>query len=385
MALRYGYFDSEIVGVDDEGMPVFDRAETSDLFALLFASLISDGVLALPRNCFQVLGTGKGMKVEIQPGFGMVRGHFAWDNEKSELDIRTAPQKYSRIDRVVMRCNYLERMVEIVVKTGAEAAKPVPPALVRPAAGDYYELCLADIRLTAGQKNITQSSITDRRPDSSVCGYITQLIDHLDTAVFFAQFDSFYQEFVEKSNTSYEKFRKMAQDAYNSLSAQMESYLNSLEESGNRQMGEIIAGGRQKYEEFKAEIISYISELKAKGDTDLAELLQEFLDFRNENEEDFLSWFEGIRDVLAAAENGTLLAHIEHLLEIMYDVGTPRDIDSIINGTYRDEEDGDNGFWEVGTKQDIDGIIGGTYLEEEPEDVTHQKIQEIVDKSFGEV
>ena len=39
MAFRYGYFDSDIIGIDDEGMPIFDRAETSDLFALLFASL----------------------------------------------------------------------------------------------------------------------------------------------------------------------------------------------------------------------------------------------------------------------------------------------------------------------------------------------------------
>ena len=34
MAMRYGYFDSEITGVDSEGMPIFDRAETSELFRL---------------------------------------------------------------------------------------------------------------------------------------------------------------------------------------------------------------------------------------------------------------------------------------------------------------------------------------------------------------
>ena len=36
MAMRYGYFDSEITGVDSEGMPIIDRAETSELFCLLF-------------------------------------------------------------------------------------------------------------------------------------------------------------------------------------------------------------------------------------------------------------------------------------------------------------------------------------------------------------
>ena len=48
MAMRYGYFDSEITGVDSEGMPIFDRAETSELFRLLFSKLLTNGVLAKP-------------------------------------------------------------------------------------------------------------------------------------------------------------------------------------------------------------------------------------------------------------------------------------------------------------------------------------------------
>ena len=150
MAFRFGYFDSEIIGTDDEGMPIFDRAETSDLFALLFANLVSDGVLALPSNCFRVRAAGNGLNLELDPGFGMVKGHFCYNDEVDHLTIESAPQQYNRIDRVVMRCNYLERMVEILIKTGTEAANPVPPELIRPAAGDYFELCLANIRLTAG-------------------------------------------------------------------------------------------------------------------------------------------------------------------------------------------------------------------------------------------
>ena len=214
MAFRYGYFDSDIIGIDDEGMPIFDRAETSDLFALLLASLVSDGVLALPATCFQVKAAGSGMDLEVSPGFGMVKGHFCYDDETAQLTAGPSPQTYERIDRVIMRCNYLQRMVEIIIKTGEESANPVPPALIRPAAGDYFELCLANIRLTAGQKTITQSSITDTRAVSSVCGYITQLIGHLDTAVFFDQLNAFYDEFVDKSNTSYAQFTQMAADAF---------------------------------------------------------------------------------------------------------------------------------------------------------------------------
>lgn len=175
MALRYGYFDSDIIGVDDEGMPIFDRAETSDLFAILFENLVGNGVLAQPSNCFQVLAANSGLNVEVQPGFGMVRGHFCYNNEAQPLSIESAPQAYSRIDRVVLRCNYLMRLIEIIIKTGREAVNPAPPGLLRPSAGDYYEMCLADIYLTAGQEMIVQSNITDTRANKSLCGYITGL------------------------------------------------------------------------------------------------------------------------------------------------------------------------------------------------------------------
>lgn len=60
--LRYGFFDSEITGFDGEGMPIFDRAESSDFLAMFISRIISDGVLGQPGDCFQVLA-GEGMKL----------------------------------------------------------------------------------------------------------------------------------------------------------------------------------------------------------------------------------------------------------------------------------------------------------------------------------
>ena len=114
MAMRYGYFDSEITGVDSEGMPIFDRAETSELFRLLFAKLLTNGVLALPGDCFQVVAGSSGLTVKIRPGFGLINGAFAYDGAEETYALATAPTQYSRIDRVVLRCNYLERLCEII-------------------------------------------------------------------------------------------------------------------------------------------------------------------------------------------------------------------------------------------------------------------------------
>lgn len=333
MAFRFGYFDSEIIGTDDEGMPIFDRAETSDLFALLFANLVSDGVLALPSNCFRVRAAGNGLNLELDPGFGMVKGHFCYNDEVDHLTIESAPQQYNRIDRVVMRCNYLERMVEILIKTGTEAANPVPPELIRPAAGDYFELCLANIRLTAGQKVITQSSITDTRPDSAVCGYITQLIDHLDTAVFFEQLNKFYEEFVDKSNTSYKEFTQKAADAFKAFTDDISQYIATLKQNSTDAYNNLMntmnsfyqslsQQGQTLHEQYAADLENYFTELEAKGNNDLIAITQQLLQFKTSNEAEFLEWFERIRGMLGTDPAGALQIQLDLLQGQMEDAQT---------------------------------------------------------------
>lgn len=224
--MRYGYFDSEIIGTDSEGMPIFDRAETSDLFRLLFSKLVSNGVLASPSDCFQVVAA-EGLNVTVRPGFGMINGAFAYDEAENTLTLEKAPAQYSRIDRIVLRCNYADRLCELVVKTGTVANNPVAPKIVQPAAGDYYELGLATVTVGANVTAVTQANITDTRMDSTVCGFITQLIDHLDTSVFFAQLDQFYTEFVSKTEADY----RLSREEYLAMCQDIVDTLNTLEKT----------------------------------------------------------------------------------------------------------------------------------------------------------
>ena len=228
--MRYGYFDSEIVGTDPEGMPIFDRAETSDLFRLLFAKLVSNGVLASPGDCFQVIAA-EGLNVTVRPGFGMINGAFAYDESENKLALDKAPAQYSRIDRIVLRCNYADRLCELVVKTGTVAANPAPPAIVQPSAGDYYELGLATVLVGSNATVVTQANITDTRMDRSVCGLITQLIDHLDTDVFFAQLDQFYKEFVNKANNDFDTWFQSIKDKLSGdIAGSLQNQIDNLSE-----------------------------------------------------------------------------------------------------------------------------------------------------------
>ena len=233
MAIRYGYFDSEVTGVDENGMPVFDRAETSDLFRLLFANLVSSGVLATPGDCFKV-NADTGLTVRIRPGFAMINGAFAYDAEESTVTLATANANLPRIDRVVLRCNYLNRLCEIITKTGTPASIPAAPELLQPASGDYYELCLATVRVEAGATSVTQSAITDTRGDSSVCGFITQLIDHLDTSEFMSQLTAWQEEYSAEQQAAFtawfnEMKDQLSEDAAGNLQLEIDSLTQSAE------------------------------------------------------------------------------------------------------------------------------------------------------------
>lgn len=233
MAIRYGYFDSEVTGVDENGMPVFDRAETSDLFRLLFANLVSSGVLANPGDCFKV-NADTGLTVRIRPGFAMIKGAFAYDAEESTVTLAAANANLPRIDRVVLRCNYLNRLCEIITKTGTPASTPAAPELLQPASGDYYELCLATIRVDAGITSVTQSAITDTRGDSSVCGFITQLIDHLDTSEFMDQLTAWQEEYSAEQQAAFtawfnEMKDQLSEDAAGNLQLEIDNLSQSAE------------------------------------------------------------------------------------------------------------------------------------------------------------
>lgn len=223
MALEYGYFDSTIVGYDDEGMPMFDRAQTSDFMADFFASIISSGVLADPSDCFQVTSYDH-MKVRIKPGRAFIKGRFAYDKKDSFLTLESAPtlSSYSRIDMIVLRNNYDDRKSELVVKTGVASAEPQEPTLSQPDSGDYYELCLAKVKVKYGCTEIVQSDITDTRFDQKYCGAVVQLINGLDAAPLLLQME-------HRFNTWFNAIKgQLTEDAAGSLQTQINNLRDSI-------------------------------------------------------------------------------------------------------------------------------------------------------------
>lgn len=107
-------------------------------------------------------GTGK---VNIAPGRALCNGVWRYEPESFSLAVAT-PASYPRIDRVVVRGDFTQRVTEIAIKQGAEASSPQPPALQRDA--DKYEISLAQVKITTAGA----ITVTDERYDTNVCGAI---------------------------------------------------------------------------------------------------------------------------------------------------------------------------------------------------------------------
>ena len=239
-----------------------DRTYKAEDWAEYFASFIGNGVFPAPSTGLQVVAES-GMNITVRPGKAWIKGYFYQNMGDLTITLNTADGQLNRIDRIVVRWDLTKRNITTTVKSSGFGASPSAPALQRDA--DIYELALADIYVGAGVTAISQAVVTDRRLNPELCGVVAGVVDQIDTAAFSAQLDNFLDGFIRKSNESFEEFQERATTAYDN---------------------------------FTATINTYITELETKGDKDLSEIVASMEEFKRTQEQQFLKWFEGIKDNL---------------------------------------------------------------------------------------
>lgn len=203
MAVTYGFFDS-IQG---------DRVYNADDISNYFLKLISNGVFATPSNAMQVQANN-GMTVGVTAGWGFINCKWVNNSTTYLVTLDTPDVALPRIDRIVMRLDKSVGVRSIVItnKTGTPSANPTAPALQR--SGNIYELSLAQIAVGADVSEITQADITDERPDTDLCGFVTGLIDQIDTTNLFAQFTSAFDVWFERVQQTVQATNMIAGNRY---------------------------------------------------------------------------------------------------------------------------------------------------------------------------
>lgn len=162
-----------------------DRVYDADSFEHLLKKFFTSGVFA---GACQVTAAGTGMTCSVGAGYANCDGKIRIFDSATALSFDTAHATYDRIDTVVVERNDTDREITLKVVKGIQSAEPVATAPVR--SGGVYQLVLAEVYIAAGETAVSQAIITDKRPDTTVCGYVV-------TAVQTPDFGELYDQFTE--------------------------------------------------------------------------------------------------------------------------------------------------------------------------------------------
>lgn len=194
MSISYGYFNS-ING---------DRTYNADQMSEYFDGLVSNGVYESVGNALQVKAiTGQEMAVQVGSGRGIINCKWIKNDAAITLDITQAHAILNRYTAVVMKLDVINRLMTITTKDGTAASTPTKPAMQNDA--EAIELCLAYIYVAAGATSISQANIEDMRP-SELCGWVTGLIEQVDTSELFLQWQTAYETYYATMTARFEEW-----------------------------------------------------------------------------------------------------------------------------------------------------------------------------------
>lgn len=206
-----GFFDATLV---DE---TYDRVYAAAQFAGYFACFVGNGVFLGQSQGLQVMAANpSAMSVNIMPGRAWINGYWYNNDDNLPLSLELSDAVNPRIDSVILRHDISARTITALIITGTASAQPTAPLVVRNA--DFYDLKLADIYIAAGSIVVNPVAITDTRPNSEVCGWVSGLIDQVDTTSLFVQFQTALNDFITNETTTFETWSAEQREAYETWS-----------------------------------------------------------------------------------------------------------------------------------------------------------------------
>lgn len=221
---RSSFFNAELKGEE------YDRVYLAEDYARYFASFIGNGVFPTPSTNLQVVSDGTTMNLTLKQGKAWINGYFYENTEDLSLSIDVADGVLNRIDRVVLRLDFVNREIKAYVKKGEFSSSPVAPTLQRDA--DMYELGIADIKINKGITKLVQADITDLRQNNNYCGLVAGVVQQIDTTNLFTQFQSSFDIWFEHIKG------QLSEDAAGNLQLQIDTW-NDFKANGGEIGGTI--------------------------------------------------------------------------------------------------------------------------------------------------
>lgn len=142
-----------------------DRAYQPSDWVQFYANIFRNGVLAQIGTGLQVKAADpNSTNVTVSPGAAIINGYQYTNTANVTVAIAVASATVNRVDGIFLQLDLPSRLIEIVYKEGSTA-------VVRDA--NIHELLLATVTVAKNSVVVTNASITDKRADTSACGYST--------------------------------------------------------------------------------------------------------------------------------------------------------------------------------------------------------------------
>ena len=191
MSLKSGFYNAIETSVG-----VFDRVYSADEYTNFYSAFLKDGVRRSGDNDFQV--SASGLVLTVAQGYAICGSKWIHNETAEILPTITPPTGlFPRIDGVFLHVDINEatRAASLVYRQGEESETPEPPA--KDSSAGVYELCLCYVEV---MPNATAVSITDKRADSSVCGWVTSPVGYDD---YFDEFETAFNSYMQESENAF--------------------------------------------------------------------------------------------------------------------------------------------------------------------------------------
>ncbi|MER5632173.1 tail fiber domain-containing protein [Streptomyces nitrosporeus] len=139
--------------------PFDTQAVTESQWSALFRELSSGVAASADSTAYKVTADSTGMKVKVQPGFALLRGHAVQSTATETLTIAAADSA-ARTDAVVLRLDPSTNGITLAVLKGTPGSSS--PALTQTETG-VYEIRLAWVAVGASVTTITATNVTEAR------------------------------------------------------------------------------------------------------------------------------------------------------------------------------------------------------------------------------
>ena len=283
MAENYSFFNSK----DHDRR--YNARHWADYFFPLFKSGVFNGDLQVVEN--------GGMAVKIKSGYAWIDGYGYHLTDGLPLDLETASGNMNRMDSIVIRLDLTNRWIKAFCKTGSYyAGTPTPPAPEITAT--IHEIVIAHISVVAGVTEITQDMITDTRMDGNLCGWVCGTVNEIKFDQITEQFKAFMKRYENNLDAKFED---------------LETYEANKKNEFDTFQTELTEKEQIMHDQHKAELKAYFSQMEKEGNANLLAITQQLIDFRNENELEFLAWVEEMKNILGEGTAGELLIKINAL------------------------------------------------------------------------